>query len=92
MLKSNYDFSDEAKSKRHLALPYMVPTSRTYYGLGILPLDHHFDVATRGGGDLDEPIQSPLGVLSYAFGPVIVEGIGASNCQLTALLCLWYLY
>jgi len=36
-------------------------------------LDHHFDLATRGGQNQDEPIQNALRALAYASGPVTIE-------------------
>jgi len=38
-------------------------------------LDHHFDLATRGGQNYDEPIQNALRVLAYASGPVTIEAL-----------------
>ena len=38
-------------------------------------LDHHFDLATRGGENQDEPIQNALRALAYASGPVTVEAL-----------------
>ena len=42
----------------------------------ILPfLDHHFNLATRWGGDYDEPIRDALRALAYASGPVAIEAL-----------------
>ena len=38
-------------------------------------LDHHFDLATRGGQNQDEPIQNALRALAYASGPVTIEAL-----------------
>ena len=38
-------------------------------------LDHHFDLATRGGENQDEPIQNALRALAYASGPVTIEAL-----------------
>ena len=38
-------------------------------------LDHHFDLATRGGQNQDESIQNALRVLAYASGPVTIEAL-----------------
>jgi hypothetical protein len=42
-------------------------------------LDHHFDLATRGGQNQDEPIQSALRALAYASGPVTIEALKRFN-------------
>ena len=38
-------------------------------------LDHHFDLATRGGENQDEPIQNALRALAYAAGHVTIEAL-----------------
>jgi len=38
-------------------------------------LDHHFDLATRGGQNQDGPIQNALRALAYASGPVTIEAL-----------------
>ena len=38
-------------------------------------LDHHFDLATRGGENQDEPIQNALRALAYASKPVAIEAL-----------------
>ena len=38
-------------------------------------LDHHFDLATRGVGNQDEPIEDALRALAYASGPVTIEAL-----------------
>ena len=38
-------------------------------------LDHHFDLATRGGQNQDEPIQNALRALAYASSPVAIEAL-----------------
>ncbi|KAF9790540.1 hypothetical protein BJ322DRAFT_1037101, partial [Thelephora terrestris] len=38
-------------------------------------LDHHFDLATRGGGNQDEPIQNALRALAYASSPAAIEAL-----------------
>ena len=38
-------------------------------------LNHHFDLATRGGQNRDEPIQNALRALAYASGPVTIEAL-----------------
>jgi len=41
----------------------------------LLFLDHHFELATRGGENQDEPIQNALRALAYASGPVTIEAL-----------------
>ena len=38
-------------------------------------LRHHFDLATRGGENQDEPIQNALSALAYASSPVTIEAL-----------------
>ena len=38
-------------------------------------LDHHFDLATRGDQNQDEPIQNALRALAYASDPVTIEAL-----------------
>jgi hypothetical protein len=38
-------------------------------------LNHHFDLATRGDQNQDEPIQNALRALAYASGPVTIEAL-----------------
>ena len=38
-------------------------------------LDYHFDLATHGGQNQDEPIQNTLRALAYASGPVTIEAL-----------------
>jgi len=38
-------------------------------------LNHHFELATRGGQNQDEPIQNALRALAYASGPVTIEAL-----------------
>lgn len=38
-------------------------------------LDHHFDLATRGGQNRDEPIQNALRALAYGSGAVTIEAL-----------------
>jgi hypothetical protein len=38
-------------------------------------LDHHFDLATRGDRNQDEPIQNALHALTYASGPDTIEAL-----------------
>lgn len=42
-------------------------------------LDHHFDLATRGGEDQDEPIQNALRALAYASNAVTTEALNRFN-------------
>ena len=38
-------------------------------------LNHHFDLATQGNQNQDEPIQNALRALAYASGPVTIEAL-----------------
>jgi len=42
-------------------------------------LNHHFDLATRGGQNQDEPIQNALCALAYMSGPVTIEALKRLN-------------